>query len=147
MASQQQQDPSAEALDAAAPSAPADNEQRAATQSSPAPPVDTPPTPDEVAVRVPGFAALQDDGQRAAAVPMDRFYDVNVTVWAELGRTAMPIGELLQLGEGAVLKLSRSVSEPIDLVAQGVRLARGEVVVVDDCFAVRIKEIESSEKT
>ncbi|MGB6043892.1 MAG: FliM/FliN family flagellar motor switch protein [Pirellulales bacterium] len=73
---------------------------------------------------------------------MDRFYNVNVTVWAELGRTAMPIGELVKLGEGAVLKLGRSVSEPVDLVAQGVVLARGEVVVVDDCFAVRIKEIE-----
>ena len=75
---------------------------------------------------------------------MDRFFDVNVTVWAELGRAEMPIGELLQVGEGAVLKLDRSVSEPVDLVAQGVRVARGEVVVVDDCFAIRIKEIENS---
>ena len=56
----------------------------------------------------------------------------------------MPIGELLQLGEGAVLKLNRAVSEPVDLIAQGVRVARGEVVVVDDCFAIRIKEIENS---
>jgi flagellar motor switch protein FliN/FliY len=77
---------------------------------------------------------------------MERFYDVNVNVWAELGRITLPIGELLQLSEGTVLPLRRPVSEPVDLVAQGIRLARGEVVVVDDCFAVRIKEIDHSSK-
>ena len=70
-----------------------------------------------------------------------------MTLSAELGRVAIPIGELLELGEGSVLKLGRSVSEPVDLVAQGVRLGRGEVVVVNDCFAIRIKEIESTRKS
>ena len=42
-----------------------------------------------------------------------------------------------------MIELGRPVSEPIDLMAQGVRVARGEVVVVDDCFALRIKEIEA----
>ena len=83
-------------------------------------------------------------GGSSGGASMDRFFEVNVSIWAELGRAAMPIGELLQLGEGAVLKLNRAVSEPVDLVAQGVRVARGEVVVVDDCFAIRIKEIENS---
>ena len=77
---------------------------------------------------------------------MDRFFEVRVNVWAELGRIEMPLGELMQLGEGSVLRLNRPIGEPVDLVSQGVRLARGEVVVVDDTFAVRIREIMSTEK-
>lgn len=87
-------------------------------------------------------------GERPAAtgrVPLQRFYDVNVEVSVQLGRVSLPIGELLRLGEGAVLELDRAISEPVDIVAQGVRLARGEVVVVEDRYAVRITEIESSD--
>ena len=98
--------------------------------------------PDESSVQVPEFAPLQPSDQQGGGVGMDRFYGVNVDVWAELGRSNIPLGELMQLGEGAVLKLNRSISEPVDLVAQGVRVARGEVVVVDDSFAIRIKELE-----
>ncbi len=97
---------------------------------------------DDVAVHVPQFAALQDSCKNGGAVPLDRFGDVNITVWAELGRIEMPIRDLLQLGDGTVLKLNRPVAQPVDLVAQGVRLARGEVVVVDDYFAIRVTEIE-----
>ena len=70
-----------------------------------------------------------------------------VTISAELGRVTIPIGELMELNEGSVVELNRSVSSPIDLMAQGRRVATGEVVVVDDCFAVRIKSIESAENT
>jgi flagellar motor switch protein FliN/FliY len=98
----------------------------------------------DVDVRLPQFASMQPSETPTGALPLDRFYDVNIKVWAELGRVEMPIGDVLQLGDGVVLKLNRPVSQPVDLVAQGVRLARGEVVVVDDCFAVRITEIEQS---
>jgi flagellar motor switch protein FliN/FliY len=67
-------------------------------------------------------------------------------VTAELGRVTMPISAILGLGISSVVELSREVSEPIDLVVQGVRMARGEVVVVGDCFAVRIKEIIDPKK-
>ena len=60
------------------------------------------------------------------------------------GRVEMPIGELMRIDAGTVLRLDRPVSEPVEIVSQGVTLARGKVVVVDDCFAVRIKEIHSS---
>lgn len=95
------------------------------------------PTP----VRVPQFEVMRE-GESQGGTPIDRFYGVTVSVWAELGRTSMSLGDLLQVGEGTVLKLDRAVSAPVDLMAQGVRVARGEVVVVDDHFAVRIKEIE-----
>ncbi len=104
----------------------------------------TEPAEPDMNVKVPEFATMQEKTVPAAAAAssVERFYDVNVPVWAELGRVEMPLGELMKLGEGSVLRLDRPVSEPVDLVSQGVKLARGEVVVVDDCFAIRIKEIE-----
>lgn len=82
----------------------------------------------------------------ATKLPLNRFYDVNVTVSVELGRVQMPIGEMLELGEWAVVELSRSVSEEVDIMAQGVRIAKGDVVVVEDRFAVRITSLEDDEK-
>ena len=76
-----------------------------------------------------------------AAMPLERFAEVSIEISVEIGRVTMPIGELLKLGEGAVVELNRTVSEPVDVMAQGVRIASGEVVVVDDRFAVRITEI------
>ena len=101
-------------------------------------------TTEDVDVKVPEFAPLNEKKSTREAGPMDRFYDVQVPVWAELGRIKMPLGDIMKLDEGSVLRLDRAVSEPVELVSQGVTLARGEVVVIDDCFAVRIKEIESS---
>lgn len=96
------------------------------------------------AVGLPDFAAMREGPGRATASSLDRFFDVHVPVWAELGRVELPLGELVKLSEGAVLRLERPISEPVDLVSQGVKLARGEVIVVDDCFAIRIKEIVAS---
>ncbi|MFG0333914.1 MAG: flagellar motor switch protein FliN [Maioricimonas sp. JB049] len=93
-------------------------------------------------VRPVEFSETSRSRSGTGRLPIKRFYDVNVTVSVELGRVTMSIGELLQLGEGAVVELTRSVHEPVDIVAQGVRLARGEVVVVDDRYAVRVTEIE-----
>ena len=92
-------------------------------------------------VSVPEFAALKEGGGRKTNGSMDSFLDVRVPVWAELGRVELPLGDLVDLAEGAVLRLDRPVSDPVDVVSQGVRLARGEVIVIDDCFAIRIKEI------
>lgn len=91
------------------------------------------------------FPNLTERPASTARVPLQRFYDVNVEVSVQLGRVTLPIGDLLRLNEGSVLELERSLSEPVDIVAQGVRLARGEVVVVEDRYAVRITEIEDAD--
>jgi len=98
-----------------------------------------------VAVSNAQFSPLNDDSNATATIPLDRFYDVSVNLWAELGKISIPLGELLKLGQGSVVRLNRPISEPVELVAQGVRLARGEVVVVDDCFAIRITEINAGQ--
>lgn len=96
-------------------------------------------------VSVPEFATTQDRRVTLVDANMDRLHGVKVPVWVELGRVEMLIGEMLRLGEGSVVRLDRSVGDPVDLVSQGVKLARGEVVVVDDSFAIRIREVLSGE--
>jgi len=114
------------------------------------PTTQAPPPPSEaksgVAVKTPEFMALHERGAPTDSASMERFYDVQVSVWAELGRVEMSLGDLMQLSEGSVLRLNRPVGDLVDLVSQGVKLARGEVVVVDDSFAIRIREILSTEK-
>lgn len=75
------------------------------------------------------------------SMPLERFSDVQVEIAVEIGRITMSIGDLLNLGHGSVVELNRALSEPVSIMAQGVRIASGEVVVVDDRFAVRITEI------
>jgi flagellar motor switch protein FliN len=100
----------------------------------------------DVVARVADFAELTASPGSPGAGSLDRLLDVTVTVTAELGRVTLSIGDVLKLGVGSVLELSRAVSEPVDLMVQGVRLGRGEVVVVDDRFAIRIKEISDPKK-
>ncbi|MEW4490316.1 flagellar motor switch protein FliN [Thalassoglobus sp. JC818] len=83
----------------------------------------------------------------SSRLPLKMFHDVQVHVSVELGRTRMTIHELLQLGEGSVIELDRNVSEAVDIIAQGVRIARGEVCIVEDHYAVRLTEIESESNT
>jgi|SRR6476646_10122862 flagellar motor switch protein FliN/FliY len=77
----------------------------------------------------------------AGSGSLNQLLDVSVAVTAEVGRVTLSIGDVLKLGAGSVVGLDRAVSEPIDLLVQGVPFARGEVVVVDDRFAIRILEI------
>ena len=94
-------------------------------------------------VQTPQFADLPA-ARSENGTSMDHLYDVSVEVSAEIGRVSMTLGELLRIGEGAVIKLNRQVSAPVELVAQGVRVALADVVVVDDYFAVRVRSIERS---
>jgi flagellar motor switch protein FliN/FliY len=100
----------------------------------------------DVVARVADFAELTAPATSGAPAPLDRLLDVTVTVTAELGRVTLPISAVLNLNVNSVLELNRSVAEPVDLMVQGVPLARGEVVVVNDCFAIRIKEIVEPKK-
>ncbi|MFK7738229.1 MAG: FliM/FliN family flagellar motor switch protein [Pirellulaceae bacterium] len=103
---------------------------------------DAAPNVEEAEDDTPDFPDLsQAQPSPAANYEMNRFAGVQVVLTAELGRTKLTIHELMSLSEGAVLELDRAISAPVELVAQGVALGNGEVVVVDDRFAIRIKEI------
>lgn len=71
--------------------------------------------------------------------------DVEMTVSVELGRTKIAIRDLLSIHNGAVVQLDRSITHPVDVLVHGTLIARGEVVVVDECFAVRVTELLTGE--
>ena len=82
------------------------------------------------------------EGQVAATTgQFDILLDLDVDVTIALGDANISVKELLQLGPGAVLTLNKSIEAPVDLYVQGTKFAEGDVVVVDGCFAVRIKDI------
>jgi flagellar motor switch protein FliN len=99
----------------------------------------------EVTARLPDFAELSAKPVTPLGT-INQLLDVTVAVTAELGRVTLPIADILKLGIGSVLQLDRNVSDPVELLVQGVPLARGEVVVVNGRFAIRIKEIADSRK-
>jgi flagellar motor switch protein FliN/FliY len=72
---------------------------------------------------------------------LDMLHDVEMEVSAELGRTRMSVRELLSLVPGAIVELDRAAGSPADLLVNGRLIARGEVVVIDENFGIRITEI------
>ncbi len=88
-------------------------------------------------------AAMPADAQAASEVNLDLILDVGVTLSLEIGRTRIKVRDLLQLSAGSILELDRLAGEPLDVLVNGVRVARGEVVVVNDKFGVRLTEVVS----
>jgi flagellar motor switch protein FliN/FliY len=88
-------------------------------------------------------------GTEAAGAPssFDILLEMNVPVVAVIGKTEMPVRRLLQLGPGSVLKLDKSVDAPLDLYLRDTKFASGNVVVVEDRFAVRIEQIHGIENS
>ena len=67
--------------------------------------------------------------------------DIDLTITVELGRTTLTLNEILDLKPQSVIELDRIAGEPVDVYVNNNRVARGEVVVLDDNFGVRILEI------
>ena len=78
-----------------------------------------------------------------AAAELERLNDVTVEVSVEIGRTRMTLGDALALGPGSVIGLHRLAGEPVDLLVNGRVIARGEVVVLDEEFGLRITDVTS----
>ncbi|TQL01623.1 flagellar motor switch protein FliN [Cellulomonas sp. SLBN-39] len=99
------------------------------------------------AVRVQGAAAAVPTQRTPAAAASGAgstlrvLYDVEMTLTAEIGRTRLPLRQVLDLTPGTVLELDRTAGSPADIVVNGRLIARGEVVVVDEDYGVRVTEI------
>ena len=74
---------------------------------------------------------------------LDMLHDVEMAVTVELGRTKMTVREILALSAGTVVELDRAAGAPVDVVVNGTLIARGEVVVIDEEFGIRVTEIVS----
>jgi flagellar motor switch protein FliN/FliY len=93
-------------------------------------------------------AQFNDLGPKAAAAAgqemnLNLILDVSVTLALEVGRARMSVRELLQLAPGAIVELDRLAGEPLDVLVNGVRVARGEVVVVNEQFGIRLTDVVS----
>ena len=108
----------------------------------------TPPAPEAAAG--PAFAPLTTDTPAPAPAPVaasaahrgiEMLHGVDMELTVELGRAQMTVRELLALSPGAVLELDRAAGSPADLLVNGRLIARGEVVVIDEDFGLRVTEI------
>ncbi len=90
------------------------------------------------------FASF-DESDKTAEPPknLDFILDIPLTISVELGRTKMVINDMLQLGQGSVIELAKLAGEPLDIYVNGKLMARGEVVLVNDKFGVRLTDIIS----
>lgn len=101
-----------------------------------------------------GFAAAafeqfdsSSDGKKMGAnsdeINLDVILEVPVTISMEIGRTNINIKNLLQLNQGSVVELDRFAGEPLDVLVNGMLIAHGEVVVVNDKFGIRLTDVIS----
>lgn len=140
-------EPAAEPVEAA-PSAEAtsDPADPVATES-PAPEAATPSTKSDGAKETPsgsramGLPNFPEAGARGVPAELDLLSDVNLNVKIELGRTRLLIDDVLRLGDGAVVELDKLAGDPVDIYVNDRHIARGEVLVLNDNFCVRINEI------
>lgn len=96
----------------------------------------------DVAARA-AFDPLTAEGGANAELNLDVILDVPVSLSLEVGRTRIPIRNLLQLNQGSVVELDRAAGEPLDVYVNGTLIAQGEVVVVNDRFGVRLTDVVS----
>lgn len=91
-------------------------------------------------------SAMTDLDLPRSAKDLEAVYDIPVQVSAVLGKTTMPVSNLLKLGRGAVVELDRKVGEAIDIYVNNRLVARGEVVVVEDRLGVTMTEIIKTDR-
>jgi len=99
---------------------------------------------DHVVIKKPEFEAFDTDVGVSYNESIDLVGDIPVELTAELGRTIKKISEILEYGPGTVIELDKLVGEPLDIYANGKFIAKGEVVVIDDNFGVRITDVNNS---
>ncbi|HVV58472.1 MAG TPA: flagellar motor switch protein FliN [Gaiellaceae bacterium] len=86
-------------------------------------------------------------GDTPAGTDLSLVLDVPVELAVEIGRTTMTIRQAMALAPGSVVVLDRMAGEPVDLLVNGRRIARGEVVAIDEEFGLRVTEVTSPERT
>jgi flagellar motor switch protein FliN/FliY len=87
------------------------------------------------------FPRLAPGGAAEGAQDLDLILDIPVNLTVELGRTRIPIKNILQLAQGSVVELDALAGEPMDVLVNGCLIAQGEVVVVNEKFGIRLTDI------
>lgn len=89
------------------------------------------------------FSEINKKEQDKGSLNMEFILDIPLTLTVELGRNRLLISELLQLGQGSVVELTKLAGEPMDIFVNQRLIARGEVVVVNEKFGVRLTDVVS----
>ncbi|MBI9017110.1 MAG: flagellar motor switch protein FliN [Phycisphaerae bacterium] len=92
---------------------------------------------------VPELPDFSDMLEQAASSSIDMLNDVELNVKIELGRAEMAVDDILKLNNGSVIELDKLAGDPVDVLVNEQLVARGEVLVINDNFCVRINEIVS----
>jgi flagellar motor switch protein FliN/FliY len=101
------------------------------------------PSSAKTEISLANFEEISKADKKGSAIDIDFILDIPLNLTVELGRSRMPIGELLQLGQGSVVELTKVAGEPMDVFVNHRLIARGEVVVVNEKFGVRLTDIIS----
>ncbi|MEJ7138570.1 flagellar motor switch protein FliN [Amphibiibacter pelophylacis] len=119
-----------------------EGQQAAAPEPAPA------PAPREVAQKVESeqvapasFSRLTSSAAAPGASDLNMILDIPVQLTVELGRTRIPIKNVLELAQGSVVELETMAGEPMDVLVNGYLIAQGEVVVVNEKFGIRLTDI------
>jgi flagellar motor switch protein FliN/FliY len=97
----------------------------------------------QVGVQPVQFSPLSGAEQSGVSGNIGLLMDVSMQLTVELGRTKMLIKDILGMGEGTIVELDKLAGEPVDLLVNGKLIAKGEVVVIDENFGVRVTDIIS----
>lgn len=92
------------------------------------------------------FVEFKKRGEPQERANLELLFDVTLPLVVELGRTRLSVREILDLGPGSIIELDKLAGEPVDLYVNDVLFARGEVVVIEENFGIRITEIVSPEE-
>jgi flagellar motor switch protein FliN len=111
-------------------------------------PVKTPQQParERVQVQKPVFAPLEDTSEPNQKRNLDLILDVPLEFSVVLGKTKKTIKDVLALGAGSVVELSKLADEPLEVYVNGKLIAQGEVVIINENFGIRITQILSKEQ-
>jgi flagellar motor switch protein FliN len=117
----------------------ADNEVATSGTSTPTPATASSPPPSPAS-----FPSLDGGGAVPAPKNIDFILDIPMQVTVQVGSTKMVIRELLQLGQGSVIELEKLAGEPMEVLVNNKLVARGEVVVVNEKFGIRLTDVISA---
>ena len=113
----------------------------AGAAAAPAPAMAAAPDSVAASARPVVFSPLPASQPTPSGASINLLLDVPLQVTVELGRTHLSVRDVLALGPGSVVELDRLAGEPVDLLVNSLLIARGEVVVIDESFGVRVTEI------
>ena len=88
-----------------------------------------------------GFPSFKGIIKEKTENSLDMLFDIQMKVIVELGRTVLKIKDILELGPGSIIELDKLSGEPVDILVNGSLVAKGEVVVIDENFAIRVSDV------